>query len=101
MPAYCLFQNIRITNQEKMMEYAEKVRPITESFGGKYVVRGGKVDVMEGQWSPAWPVVIVFPSLQRAHEWYGSQEYAPLKALRESAGEFSAVFIEGVEEPGA
>lgn len=97
MPAYCLFQNIRITDDAKMQEYVEKVKPITESFGGKYVASGGSVDVMEGSWEPVWPVIIEFPTLKNAHDWYKSEVYRPLKELRESAGEFSAVFIEGFD----
>ncbi len=95
MSAFALFQNLEITDSAKMAEYAERVRPITESFGGRYVVRGGTVDLVEGEWTPAWPVLIEFPSIDDARRWYTSPEYQPLKALRESAGTFSAVFIDG------
>ena len=95
MAAYCLFQNLKITDPAKMGEYAEKVKPITESFGGQYVTAAGTVEVKEGDWSPTSPVIIQFPSLEAANLWYTSAEYAPLKALREAAGEFSAVFMEG------
>ncbi|MCX4028488.1 DUF1330 domain-containing protein [Endozoicomonas sp. SM1973] len=98
MSAYCLFQNLNITNSAKMKEYAEKVKPITESFGGEYVVMSGSTEIKEGDWTPTLPVIIKFPSIDAANEWYNSDEYAPLKALRESAGEFSAVFINGVEK---
>lgn len=98
MSAYCLFQNISISDESKMQEYAEKVMPVTKSFEGRYVVMGGSVEVMEGEWRPAWPVMIKFPSLRHAHDWYSSQDYKSLKELRQSAGEFSAVFLEGVEE---
>ncbi|WP_163832783.1 DUF1330 domain-containing protein [Spartinivicinus ruber] len=98
MSAYCLFQNLNITNSDKMQEYAEKVKPITESFGGEYVVMSGSTEVKEGDWSPMLPVIIKFPSIDAANEWYNSEEYAPLKELRESAGEFSAVFMNGVEK---
>lgn len=95
MSAYCLFQNLKITNQEKMQEYVTRVKPITASFGGEYVVSGGAVELKEGDWQPVWPVIIKFPSLNHAHDWYDSEEYKPLKELRKSAGKFSAVFIEG------
>lgn len=97
MPAYCLFQNLEITDPDRMQEYIQRVAPVTESFGGKYVASRGAVDVMEGDWQPTSPVIIVFPSLQHAHDWYNSEEYAPLKELRLSAGKFSAVFIEGMD----
>lgn len=96
MSAYCLFQNLEVTAPEKMQEYVIKVKPITASFGGEYVVSGGTIEVKEGNWQPTWPVLIKFPSLQHAQNWYNSDEYLPLKELRESAGKFSAVFIEGI-----
>jgi len=96
MSAYCLFQNLEITDPAKMEEYVEQVRPVTEAFGGRYVVMGGDVEVKEGDWAPTWPVVIQFPSLKAANDWYDSDEYAPLKRLRSSAGQFSAVFIDGL-----
>lgn len=96
MPAYCLFQNVRITNPSVMEEYVRQVKPVTESFGGRYVVLGGHVDIKEGDWSPAWPAMIEFPTLKAASDWYNSPEYAPLQDLRLSAGEFSAVFIDGL-----
>jgi uncharacterized protein (DUF1330 family) len=95
MSAYCLFQNLKVTNPSKMEEYVQRVKPITESFGGRYVVLGGDVQLKEGDWVPVWPVIIEFPSMQAANEWYNSIEYAPLKALRMAAGEFSAVFLDG------
>lgn len=73
-----------------------QVKPVTESFGGQYVVMGGQVETKEGEWAPVWPVMITFPTMEAANAWYNSPEYAPLKDLRLSAGEFSAVFMEGV-----
>jgi uncharacterized protein (DUF1330 family) len=96
MPAFCLFQNLNITDPSKMEQYVENVPPITKSFGGEYVVMGGESQVKEGTWSPTMPVLIQFPTLEAANAWYNSEEYAPLKKLRESAGEFSAVFIKGI-----
>lgn len=94
MSAYCLFQNLKITDPEKMREYGENISPVTKSFGGEYIVTGGNVDVKEGNWAPISPVLIKFPNLQAANAWYNSKEYAPFKDLRKSAGEFSAVFID-------
>ncbi len=96
MSAYCLFQNLEITEPKKMQEYVTQVKPVTASFGGEYIVSGGEVEVKEGDWQPTWPVMIKFPSLKQARDWYDSEEYQPLKKLRESAGSFSAVFIEGI-----
>ena len=98
MTAYCLFQNIEITDTDKLQSYVDAVQPVTKAFGGAYVSVGGDVEVKEGDWRPAYPVIIKFPSLAAARSWYESEEYAPLKALRESSGRFSAVFIDGNTE---
>ena len=95
MVAYALFQNLEISDEAAMGEYAAQVLPVVESFGGRYVVRGGAVELKEGDWTPEWPVMIEFPSLEAARRWYESDAYRPLKELRESAGTFSAVLIDG------
>ena len=95
MAAYCLFDNIEVTNQEKLQEYAKRVAPIVEAYGGRYLALGGRVDLVEGEWRPVYPVLLEFPSLEQAHRWYDSDEYRDLKALRLSAVRSNAVFIEG------
>jgi uncharacterized protein (DUF1330 family) len=96
MAAYCLFDNLEIFDQAKMEEYRKGVMPVVQQFGGRYVVVGGKVDLMEGTAQPSYPVMIEFPSLEQAHRWYGSEEYRELKSLRLEAGRFNAVFVEGL-----
>ena len=96
MVGYCLFDNLEVLDAAKLEEYKAKVFPLVERYGGRYVVLGGTVDVMEGQWRPTFPVMIEFPSIDRAHQWYASEEYKDLKALRLSAVRSSAVFIEGL-----
>lgn len=96
MPAYCLFDNLEVTDPAKLAQYKERVAPIVAKHGGRYVVLGGKVDRLEGTWQPAYPVLIEFPSLERAHAWYASADYAELKALRMSAVRANAVFMEGL-----
>jgi uncharacterized protein (DUF1330 family) len=56
-------------------------------FGGKYIVRGGKVERLEGGWSPKRFVIVEFPSVERAKAWYHSTEYAEAKALRHECAE--------------
>lgn len=95
MAAYCLFDNVRVDDPAKLEQYATAVLPIVERYGGHYVLIGGKVEVVEGDWRPTFPVMIEFPSLEHAYRWYNSYEYQEYKALRQSAGEFNAVFMEG------
>ena len=96
MSAYCLFDNLEVTDISKLEEYKTRVAPIVQRYGGRYVVLGGKVELVEGTWKPVFPVMIEFPTIDQARRWYDSEEYRELKALRLSAGRFNAVFIEGL-----
>jgi uncharacterized protein (DUF1330 family) len=96
MAAYCLFDNVKVTDVAKLAEYKDRTAPVVAQYQGRYLVVGGPVDLVEGVWRPTFPVMLEFPSLAQAHRWYDSAEYRPLKALRHSAGQFNAVFIEGL-----
>ena len=96
MAAYCLFDNVEVTNEEHLQEYAKRVAPIVAKYGGWYVVVGGRADLVEGDWRPTYPVLLEFPSLEEAYRWYNADEYRDLKTLRHSAVRSNAVFIEGL-----
>lgn len=96
MSAYCFFDILQVTNPAKLDEYRSRVGPVVAQYGGRYLVRGGKMDVVEGSWQPTFPVILEFPSLEQAHRWYDSDEYRDLKALRLSATRGNAVFLEGL-----
>lgn len=95
MPAYCFFDVLEVTDPEKLEEYRRGVLATVEQYGGRYLIVGGRCDVVEGQWRPVFPVLIEFPGLEQAHRWYDSEEYRGLKALRLAATRGNAVFIEG------
>lgn len=95
MSAYCFFDVLEVTDPEKLEEYRAGVLATVEKYGGRYLTVGGQCDVVEGDWKPVFPVLIEFPSLERAHEWYDSEEYRDLKRLRLDSTRGNAVFIEG------
>lgn len=70
--------------------------PVVERFGGRYVVLGGQVAPKEGDWRPGFLVMIEFPSLAHAEQWYHSADDEPLRRLRLSAGRSNAAFVEGL-----
>lgn len=96
MSAFFLFDNLEVHDPDKLAEYAEKVAPVVASYGGRYRVVGGTAQALEGEWTPAYPVIIEFDSRERAQAWYDSEEYAPLKRLRQSAVTCNGVLIEGL-----
>ena len=72
MSAY-LLANITVNNPENYKEYVEKVKSIVEKFDGEYLVRGGEMSVIEGDWPHKRNIVIKFPSREKAMEWYNSE----------------------------
>jgi uncharacterized protein (DUF1330 family) len=96
MPAYCFFNILEVNDPAKMEDYRSRVAATVDQYGGRYLISGGKFDVLEGDWQPVFPVMIEFPSLEQAHPWYDSQEYHELKKLRLAATTSSGVFMEGL-----
>jgi uncharacterized protein (DUF1330 family) len=77
--------------------YRELAQRSIAQYGGRYIVRGGMVDAVEGGWQPKLLVVVEFPSMDRARQWYGSPEYAEALELRQTALRRRLIFVEGVE----
>ncbi|MDP9931936.1 DUF1330 domain-containing protein [Variovorax paradoxus] len=94
MPAYLIAQT-EIHDHEIYDKYKAQVLPVIQKFGGRFIVRGGTLEVLEGGWQPSRLVVIEFPSMQHIRDWFASPEYAPLLALRQPAAVDSLVAVEG------
>jgi uncharacterized protein (DUF1330 family) len=95
MPAYVVV-NITIRDPKRYEEYKQMASPTVAAYGGRYVARGGAVDVREGGWSPARLVILEFPDVERARAWWSSPEYAPAKAIRQSCADTQLVITEGM-----
>ena len=94
MPAYVI-ADVNVTDPKLYEDYKKLVPATVEKYGGRFAVRGGKVDVKEGGWSPARLVVLEFPSMEQARKWYASPEYAPALALRLKAANAKLILVEG------
>ena len=90
---------VEITNAEGYRRYSEQVPATIAKYGGRYLVRGGKTEVREGEWPGPRTVIIEFPSLARALEWYESPEYKPLRPIRQANSRARIAFFEGVANP--
>jgi uncharacterized protein (DUF1330 family) len=95
MPAY-LISNIEITDPAGYEEYRKLVAPVLQKFGGKFVVRGGTVHYLEGEWRPKRVVVVEFDSVEKAKAFDQSPEYAPAKAARHRTSNSSVIVVEGL-----
>jgi uncharacterized protein (DUF1330 family) len=95
MPAY-LLANITVTDPDRYQSYREQVGPVVAQYGGRFLVRAGKVHPLEGEFGLDRCVVLEFPSMEAAQRFYHSPEYAPLLSLRIAATQSKVVFVEGV-----
>lgn len=94
MAAYVI-GDIAVKNPELYAEYRKQVPATIEKFGGRFAVRGGNHERVEGDWQPSRIVVLEFPDVTAAKAWYYSKEYAPLIELRKKAADGSIVIVEG------
>ena len=95
MSAYVIAE-IDITDPAAYEDYRRQVPEVIARYGGKYIVRGGKVEALEGGWSPKRIAVVEFPSMEQALKFYRSPEYAPLLRIRQKASRGKLVIVEGV-----
>ena len=77
-------------------EYRTLAEATITRYGGRYIVRSNTVDAVEGGWTPTHIVVVEFPSLDRAREWYRSPEYAEAMKVRLRALNRRLIFVDGV-----
>ncbi len=94
MSGYVIVE-LDVTDREGFAEYVKLVPSIIEAFGGKYLVRGGKYESIEGDWNPKRVVVLEFESVERAKEMFESKEYAPIAAIRHRTAKSNVIIVEG------
>jgi uncharacterized protein (DUF1330 family) len=94
MPAY-LIANIDVTDREGFERYRLAVPAVIAAHGGRYLVRGGAIQAMEGQLPLKRLVILEFPSMAAAQGFYDSADYAPLLALRLASTKGDVVLVEG------
>lgn len=95
MAAYVI-ATIEVTDPERFEVYRGQVPATIEQYGGKYLARGGAVEIVEGDRPARRTVVLEFASLEKARDWYYSEEYAGPKELRIAATISEVMIVEGV-----
>ena len=94
MTSYFIIQ-INVKNSKNYKEYIKKVTPIVTKFGGEYIVRGGRSENVEGIWPYQRTVILKFPTYEMVKKWHNSEEYKPIRKIREDNSECNAIIIEG------
>jgi uncharacterized protein (DUF1330 family) len=97
MSAYVILQ-ITVDDPSRYQEYVKMGPPTVSLYGGKYLVRGGKMEMVEGDWKPERIVILEFESMEKAKAWIDSPEYAPARAIRHASAHTHAIIVEGVPQ---
>jgi uncharacterized protein (DUF1330 family) len=95
MPAYVVV-DIEIHDAVRYEEYKRIAPPSIAAYGGRYIIRGGALGILEGAWQPKRLVVLEFPTVEQARAWWASPEYAPAKALRQASAHTDMVVVAGL-----
>ena len=95
MAAYVVVQ-VTVKDPGRYEDYKKLVPPSLEKFGGRFIVRGGATETLEGDWAPRRFVIVEFPSVEQAKAWWNSPEYAEAKALRQATSETQMIVVPGI-----
>jgi uncharacterized protein (DUF1330 family) len=98
MPAYVIVET-DVHDPEQYERYKAASPDAVHAGGGSFVVRGGELAVLEGDWDPARLVVLEFADLDAAKRWYESAHYQEVKRLRDGAANLRMVAVQGLDEP--
>ena len=96
MPSAYIIANVTVTNPEQYSEYRKLSTIAAQTYGAEFCARGGAVEVLEGDWTPDRVVILKFPSLAQARDYYQSVEYTAAIAARQGASVMRMVVVEGV-----
>ncbi len=95
MAAYIIV-DIEVTDPVQYEDYKKLAAATVEAYDGRYIVRGGTAERLEGDWTPKRVVVLEFPTVERAKQWWDSEEYRPAKAMRHAAATSQMIVVAGM-----
>ena len=95
MSAYVI-AHVDVTDPEQYEDYKKLAFETVKHYGGRYLARGPKPDVLEGEWRPKRLVLLEFPSADQARKWWESPEYAAAKTIRQATSKSELVIIDGM-----
>ena len=96
MSSAYIIANVTVTNPAQYEEYKKLSSAAMQEYGAEVCVRGGKAQVLEGDWTPERVVVLKFPSLDAARAFDASPEYGKARAARQGAAVMRMIVVEGV-----
>ncbi len=95
MAAYIVVE-VEVNDPVRYEDYKKMVPPSLGRFGGRFLVRGGETETLEGDWTPKRLVILEFPSVEKAKAWWDSDDYAEAKALRQATATTQMIVAQGL-----
>ncbi|UCI18092.1 DUF1330 domain-containing protein [Mesorhizobium sp. B2-1-8] len=95
MPAYVI-SDVTVRDEEALRTYRSRAAASIARYGGRYLVRGGQVQTLEGEWHPEPLIVVEFPDIEQARRWYASAEYAAALEVRDAALHRRLILVDGM-----
>jgi uncharacterized protein (DUF1330 family) len=95
MPAYFVAE-VEVLDPTAFQEYVKGAPATVAAYGGKYIARGGAIEIFEGSWEPKRLTIVQFESVARVKEWFNSPEYAPFKEIRKKTTRANLLVTEGL-----
>ncbi len=95
MAAYVIFEVV-VKNPEQYAQNRDLIQPTLEPYGGRFLVRGGHVECLEGTWNPSRLIVVEFPNLEGAKQWWASDLYRPAKKVRQETTDTNMILVAGI-----
>jgi uncharacterized protein (DUF1330 family) len=95
MPAYVIAGVTEAHDDEALAEYRRRNTAAVEAHGGRFLARGGAIEVLEGDWAPLRVVIIAFDDVDTARAWYASEEYQAAIPIRQGASTTGLIVVEG------
>jgi uncharacterized protein (DUF1330 family) len=96
MAAYVIVEIAKVLDEGTYAAYRTRVDSSVADAGGAYLARGGRVDVLEGEWRPSRMVLVRFDTAEAARAWWSGPAYAPFKVMRQWATKTNMIVVEGV-----
>jgi uncharacterized protein (DUF1330 family) len=99
MTAY-LISDISMRDADAFQNYRTRASASIAAYGGRYLARGGAIETLEGTWNPRTIIIVEFPTVEQAHAWYRSTEYASALEVRDDALSRNLILVEGIGDAG-
>lgn len=97
MAAY-IIANVDVKDAERIKEYTSATPEVISKYNGRFIVRGGDVTIVEGTWKPKRLVVLEFDTLENAKAFWHSEDYQPLKELRQQLADTEMIIVDGISD---